>query len=87
MKMLDNTDFGIYNGTLDISRIPKKQLQARFKSIIGQLMILSNTNTKMCWWLQQNHPEIWDALINHDFRNEGDFPSEIPDETTSGEEE
>lgn len=85
--MLDNTDFGIYNGTLDISRIPKKQLTVKYKGLITQLMVLSNTNTKMCWWLQENHPEIWDALINHDFRNEEQYPSEVPNALAKEEEE
>lgn len=84
--MLDRTDFDIYNGTLDISRIPKKQLQARFKSLMSQLMILSNTNTKMCMWLMEHQAEVWEELINHDFNNEEEYPSEVP-QVSSGEEE
>ena len=69
--MLDQVDFEIFQGRLDISRIPKKQLLARYKNLITQLMILSNTNTAMCIWLQDNHAEAWEELLNADLSQQG----------------
>jgi hypothetical protein len=88
-EMLDERDFAIYNGVLDISRVPKKELTARYKSLVTQLMVLSNTNTKMCVWLMENKAEVWEELINHDF-NADEFPSQQPRDITAkeaGEEE
>ena len=65
--MLDDIDIRIYQGTLDISRIPKKQLLARYKNLITQGMVLSNSNTRICMFLQEHHAEVWEELINHTF--------------------
>ncbi len=69
--MLDQTDFDIFQGRLDINRLPKKVLLGRYKNLITQLMIISNTNTAMCIWLQDNHAEAWEELLNADLSQMG----------------
>ena len=74
--MLDERDIDIYKGILDISRVPKKELASRYKNLVTQLMVLSNTNTKMCLWMMDNYPDMWEELIGHDFSDQ--FPSQPP---------
>lgn len=85
--MLDRTDFDIYQDRLDISRIPKKVLLARYKSHITQLMLLSNTNAAMCLWLQENHAEAWEELLNADLSQVGQPETDAISNQDSGDEE
>ena len=83
--MLDQTDFQIFQGTLDIGRIPKKILLARYKSLISQLMLISNTNSAMCLWLMENHAEAWEELLNADLSQMGQPESEAIDKVSESE--
>lgn len=83
--MLDRTDFDIYQERLDISRIPKKVLLARYKSLISQLMLISNTNAAMCLWLQENHAEAWEELLNADLSQVGQPESDAIDKVDDDE--
>jgi len=82
--MIDETDIAIWQGRLDINRLKKKELTRRYKSLMQQLILLSNSNTQICLWLQTHHSEAWEELLNHDF-NTGQPQTEALDKVSESE--